>query len=276
MQFFTNIKRSIYDPSFYEELDSKPLSFSLKYIFSFGLIFAVLIMAEFAIATLPDFRAALQKAAPFVLDSYPADLVLTLEDGELSTNMEEPYVVPGLDNLAMDMREGEEPPKHLIVIDTNVEPSAQHLEEYDTLILATKEYVLYQDGDGRVTTQSLKEASDVVLDKSVVQAFVAEYEPYLYLLIPLAFVGLFVFAFLYIMFHLVYLFIAALLIMLVAKVRNKQMLYSKAYQAGIHLLTLPLVFTWFSPVQFPFMFTLMLLVLAFINFEQKEKQGATS
>jgi len=267
MKIFTRIKKSIYDPQFYFELNEKPLSFSLKYIFSFAVVFGLLIMVQFALLTLPQFKASLDQAGPWIMDNYPEELKTTLINGELTTNVDEPYFISDL-GVPDDLWKEKNMPSNMIVIDTQIGADVQYLKEYDTLILVTKTHVLYQDERGKITAQSFEKLPDGTISKESVGKFVEEYSPYIYVLIPLAFLGLFLFSFLYVTYNLAYLLFASLLIMLVAKLLKKQLGYAKSYQFGIHLLTLPILFTWFVPVGFPLMFTILLLVLAVLNLKE--------
>ena len=116
MKFLRNIKRSIYDPGFYQEVSEKPFSSSFIYFLLFSLLVSILITPLFAFKFIPPALTFVSQINPTVLEFYPDELVITIADGEASTNVQEPYFWPIPDQVVQGLTvEGAE---HVLVIDT--------------------------------------------------------------------------------------------------------------------------------------------------------------
>jgi len=136
--FFKNIVRTIYDKSFYLGSENEPFWKRYNMLYVVHLILAVTFV--FAIANfyytnkaeVARFGVNIEKALPTL---YPKDLVLTLKNGELSTNQKEPYYlgntfVKSIEN-DMDLSNA-----NLITIDTKA--TLDDYESLKTLVLLTK------------------------------------------------------------------------------------------------------------------------------------------
>ncbi|MFA5962358.1 MAG: DUF1189 family protein [Parcubacteria group bacterium] len=268
--FFKKVGKSIYGPEYYQELIEKPFSYSVKYFALFSLIAVVVLVAGFSLFSFPKINKVLNDAVHTAVESYPQELVVTFKNGNVSINADEPYFLKLPDSMKEDTDRSRKL-ENLITIDTKSEASADNLSKYKTAILVTKNYLVYQESNGKITTQSLEKMPDMVIDKISVTSFVDKYSPYLKLLFPLFVVGFFIFAIFFIMFRLCYLLLAALLIWLVAHAKNVEIGYGKSYQLGLHLMTLPLlIISPFALINFPIAFTLLLVILAFVNIKKKE------
>jgi hypothetical protein len=265
MDFLKKIKRSVYSPKYYQELLDQPLSYSIKYFLTFAFIFGVLLVVGFSLFSFPKINKTLNDAVRKAANNYPQELAVTVKSGNVSTNVSEPFHIKTavlVDENDVDLNDHE----NLVTIDTKSEASADSLMKYDTSLLITKNYIVYQKSNGQIVTQSLEKVSDVVIDKAFLIQFVDKYSPYLKLLLPLMAIGLFIFIIFFVAFQFCYLFLAALLIWLIAHIKKVEMSYGKSYQLGLHLMTLPLlIISPFSFINFPFAFTLLLIILAFIN-----------
>lgn len=87
--------RSCTDPAYYKDLVRARASFSLKYLFVFAFLFSLVATVRYALVfasfvpNVPNYVALVkEKGAGW----YPKDLVVTVKDGEVSTNAKEPYV----------------------------------------------------------------------------------------------------------------------------------------------------------------------------------------
>ena len=94
MSFLQNIGKSIYSPEFYKELLGLPFSFSLKYFYSLAVVLAVALAVIFSFKIIPAAQPFLQSIGPQVLNYYPDELVITIKNGDVSTNVAEPYLLP--------------------------------------------------------------------------------------------------------------------------------------------------------------------------------------
>ena len=104
----------------------------------FAFLFSVVATVRYAysfaafLPKLPQYVAmAREKGAGF----YPKDLVVTVKDGEVSTNVKEPY--------AIDLPFA---PEHLLVLDTKA--TAERFNEYKAFVVVGKNTVYYRDDKG--------------------------------------------------------------------------------------------------------------------------------
>ena len=270
MKLLSKIKSSIYDPQYYQGLINRPFSYSVKYVFSFTFILALLLMVEFSIFSLPQFMSGLNELGPSVVNSYPDELQVVVKNGMASTNVKEPYYVKNFDSLKeAEVGIYENTPKNFIVIDTKSKASIEDLQKHDTLFLITETHFMYQEESGKVTAQSLADIPDVVINKVSVSQFVDEYSPYLKIFIPVIYISILIFVYIYVLFNLVYLLFVALLIWFVASLKKIKLGYKKSYQISIHLMTLPALIILLLPSTFPFAFTLLLLGGALVNLQSQ-------
>lgn len=256
--FFTSFKRSLTDTAYYQDVVKAKFSFSLKYLyllmFIIALIRGVMLVPGMimVITELPDIRATIDSAAA---ELYPEELVLTIEGGVLTTNVEEPYFVPFPGEL--DARvDGESYDSSnyssLVAIDT--EGSVGEYESYDSLILLTETSVVYPDDNtadvGGYRVLPLREIqSDLVIDKQFYDELIAKLLPYLdyaplvlsVLIVLLILVIPFFLASFYTVGRLFYLLITTLLLLVFVKVIKRDLKYSDIYRISMHTLTAPVI-----------------------------------
>lgn len=264
MNFIKKIGKSVYGPEYYQELIGQPFSYSLKYFIGFAAIFIVLASFISSLVYFPKAETVLHEFAQKAKDSYPQELTVTIKGGSVSTNVTEPYFIKmpaGHDNEQASAKYD-----NLLVIDTGSQASADSLKQYKTAVLLTKNFLVYQDDNGKVVSESLEKVPDMTINKAFIEGLIDKFSPYLKLLYPLMLVGMFFFYVMVVIFRMGYLLLGALLIWLVAEIKNVKIGYGKAYQLGLHLMTLPLLlFSSFAPFRFPFDFTLLLIILAAVN-----------
>ncbi len=135
MNFFKKIKASIYDRAFYKSLNEKTVSQSVVYILSLVFLLTLIYVGILSIVVIP----LIHEAKDFVLNKshtyYPDELVVTVKDNTVSTNVKEPYFIktqPTNNTL----------PRNLVVIDTKSTFSEKLFRDYNTPILLTKDSVV--------------------------------------------------------------------------------------------------------------------------------------
>jgi len=267
MELFKNTKNSIYNPEYYNSLLSEPFSFSLKYFLLFTLIFSAIFSLIYSVRIIPPLRNFLNEKSMEILQRYPEGLEITIKKGKVLTNAEEPYFVK------FPKREmpGSTGPKNFLVIDTRSDFSLEKFYSYSTAILLTRDSVVSQE-KGKVTINQLENFPDFTVNKTVVSSFINKITPYFNLVIPIVMFGMLFGIYTAVSFRLVYLVVAALLIWVIGKIKKVNLNYSKSYQIGLHLMTLPIVVTFslnlVSPqTSIPFLFTILTVVVAFINLD---------
>lgn len=254
--FLSSFKRSVSDLSYYNDILKTNLSFSLKYLFFLTFVLSLVygILVAVGVATfIPKIPSFVAETKTNIRNFYPGELVIRIKNGQLQTNVPEPYYLdlPGKYNKEMF---GDADFEHFITIDTKA--STEDYEKYKTAILVTKKSFVVGRSSGleqRVyPLNNIKET--VFIDKNAYDGIIKKILPYLDYLSGLAvtFIILMIFALppfiaaFWGLGTLVYLIPAAFLVFIISKILKKELNYSKIYQLSIHAMTVPLAL---SPVK---------------------------
>jgi hypothetical protein len=281
MKLIDDIKSSVYNPAFYSEVLNKPFSYSLKYLVSLMGLLALVATILFSIFTLPDIIKYINEFESRALSYYPGELEITIKDGKVTTNVTEPYFIKmpkefKNTNSDFNNKSAETAPKademeNLLVIDTKSPLTVDLFKGYKTAALLGADSFIYYKDNGVVNIQPLSQASDVVINKAKVSLIVGGLMPYIkalpVILVPVVFIVMLAGLILSKLFYLIF---GAFLIWLLAMMKNKKLEYKKAYQIGLHAITLGVVLEstifWFYPVlEFPFLFTILMLAVVWVN-----------
>lgn len=267
MDFFKTIKESIYSPSFYKAIPQKTLWQAVKYFIILILLLTVIsiltLFQNLFIETPKIIRDYTQKT----INCFPDDLEIKITNGEVSTNVGEPYFIADCDPLS-DV-EGTK----IAVIDTKTPFAQAKFEEYNSFIWVTKDSVSVKDKGYQTRIYSLKGAQNFTLTKQSIDSFYNRFSPYFKwigpVILALTFFGIFI---VYLL-RFIQLFITSALIWLLGKIFKHELNYSTSYKVSLFASTLGLIvdlivsttsqYTHFYG--FPFMFTFLTLGIVVIN-----------
>lgn len=286
MKLCKNIKSSIYNPSYYSEILNKPFSYSLKYFLSLACLVALIATIAFSFSTLPKINKFINETGSKALSYYPDDLEVTVKSGKVSTNVSEPYFIKIPDELKNSDRGTVTNPaageiENLLVIDTKNPATIDLFSGYKTSTLLSYDSFAYYD-NGAVKIQPLRQEFNGVVTKPKVSAALNKIMPYVrilpFALIPIIFIGLLIGS---IFKYLIYLIFAAVIIWIMFKAMKKNLGYGKSYQIGLHAMTLGVilevtVFRFYPNLEFPFLFTFLMLVVFWANFNFSSCAGSFS
>lgn len=277
MGFLNTLKSSIYDPEFYKRIPTIGLGTAVGYFFLLIFIFTVLNSAIMANDLMRKAPEELKKVITETVSAYPADLVVEINKGKVSTNAQEPFFVP--------FPEGEtevdgQEVNNLLVIDTKTPYSASQFEQYKTLVWVTEDSVFYQD-DNEFSQRSisLAEAENFKVDKESINYWVSQINPWLVYVGPALLTIVTIGMFIGFSFNLVYFLFLAVFIFFLSSIFKWGLKYGDAYKTAIYSSTLSFLvdliifntglYTGFFG--FPFMFTLISLCVTTINFQAQNK-----
>lgn len=278
MKVFDVLKSSIHDPVFYRAIGERRTSSAFGY-FALLVLVSSLISSVVPVVDIATFifqpsekKDALRNE---ILTLYPSELAIRLENGVISTNVAEPYAIPLPDAFKEEMEASVRYPTNLLVIDTGKSISSNDFETLDTIAILGRDSVGFYDPEKKkVEIQSLEGVSreSFVLDSGKFASYVGIAERFakgfgiaLLFLIPILVFSAKLFGF------LVYLLFGALVIWVVAKIRGAAWSYGTSYKAGLHLLTLPILYGILSSAPFvpalhvPLLFTAILAIATVIN-----------
>lgn len=281
MNIFVKIKNSIYNPEYYSEVIEKPFSYSFKYLLVFALLFALVFTIVVTIRFIPTVNLLSEKALQ-IADYFPQDLAITIKDGKVSTNVQEPYLVKipqewkssnGADSEYADM-------ENIIAIDTRGKFDMDTFNSYKTFILLTSDSIAYIE-QGKISITSLSGVKDFTLNKGKVSSLVSIVKPFFVFLYPVVFAGAYIAGYLIVLWKMAYLLFGALLIWLVAKVKGLQIGYKNSYKVGMQLATAAIIVTGVLDVistklTFTFLFSILLIISAALNLKKGAAQSSVS
>lgn len=281
MTLLQTIKSSIYSPEFYSTLPEKGLKYSFKYFFTLILTLSFIGTILFSIEIIPKMVDFLDRFSGAASEIFPEDLVITFqENGTVSINQEEPYLIPFPEEFRKDIEFEGVKLENLVVIDTKTPFSHKLPEQYKSFLVMGREEIVAWNGSDQSRVLSLNDIDKVVVvDRAFVSTIAAKFNSFLRW-IPVFFV--------FIMFgffmaggsmKLAYLFIGALLVMALARIKKRPIVFKEAYQIGLHAATPAILFgaVWFAfiPVaeQVLFAFTIIFLVTVWVNiFSSKDEK----
>lgn len=244
--FWHIFKKSISSFSYYKEIVKTKFSFSLKYLFFLLFIVSLLSGIRFSleigslIPKIPNFVNEVRTSAQ---NFYPKELVVKVQEGLISTNVNEPYYLD-LPNVVDN---------HFITIDTKAK--AEDILKYKTVILVTKDSLVTFDKESSYRVYPLNELnkdntqSSFVIDKNAYDTIIAKLLPYLDFLPALA-IGLillsiivwpFIAAIFALLGKLIQLFFISVIVWLISKILRSKLEFWKIYQMSMHAITIPVI-----------------------------------
>ena len=271
MNFLRKIKDSVYNPDFYSDLlKNNDKKLALRYFFKLSCFLALIMTIWFLIAFYPKFTSFTSKEnIQTLISTYPEKLELVIKKGELSTNLEkEPYFIKGNADLNTSKNK-----TNFLVIDTKNEITLETFKKYDTLILLSKNTVMSQDNNYKITIQELKNFPDITLNKEKINNWAGVIQPKIkYLLIifiPLLFIAFFLSQ----LAHLIYLIFGALIIWGIIKLKSQNIGYKNSYKIGLYAIStasILSVIAFITSTRLPFLFySLVLAIVVFINVKKQ-------
>jgi hypothetical protein len=269
MNIFQKIKSSIYSPVFYRDVPNQSFLSVLGY-FLLLTLFLTLVQVVFLIKPLLfDLNREIKTYATMFISSFPSDLSVSIKSGKVTTTAVEPYFY------AMPIQDVDENMKefqNLLVIDTKNAYSVSQFNLYKSVFWLTSDSLFIRNGT-EIKTVDLTQVPDFTFDKGFIQTLTSKILPLLWLLGPLFLTVVAIFIYMLSFGRLVYLFLLAFLIWIIAKIAKLSFTYGSIYKMGMYAMTLPLIVqlfvdltsTWTHFNGISFMFSIMTLAMFVIN-----------
>lgn len=284
--FLYSLQKSFTSPSYYADILRAPFSFSLKYFLFYFFLYAVVGTVFLGIQIVPPMDRFLSVLPQRIESVFPAELEIVIKDGELSTNVSEPYSVPlkVLEDAFSDQVLGAStvygPVENLLVIDTK--GRIEDFHKYQTMMLLTRTHVIVYDKNDAVKMYSLDSSMDVTINRALVSSAVQKITPYIKYVVPATVTVIFLF-FLICMpgYYQFYLMFFALLFWILSRISRLDISYFKSYQLGMHMCTITatafglLGLAGLDP-HIPFSQTIILLVFSFFVLRSMKNSKETA
>lgn len=226
---------------------------------------------------------------------YPDHLVLSVDQGRLTTNQTDPVIIPFPDAwreekpYRNERRQKEELPTNLVIIDKEAIITRQAFIERDTLVLANETEIGFHSFDrGETRIFAISEAKlhrPFALTSAAFDYWVGQIAPMAKtaILLLLCVLPLFMYMGLWIG-YLIYSLLGALVVWLAAHIRGHNLTYGRAYLSTLYLLPLPFLVSFLSTLfgvhHFPLLFSLVLFLTAIMNFPmqvvENNNEGGTN
>src|SRR3989338_1252226 len=268
-QLIEHVKKSIYGPEYYRELEMRPFSFSLKYYSALALFVALLLTIVSSIPLVPEVSRAVREFPEKFFAYYHDQLEVKIEKGIVTSNVSEPYVLP--DPAAAGQATGEQ--GAFLIIDTKTPFSLEQFRAYKTLTWLGEKQIAMDDGGGGVRIVPFTENTTLTINEGTIRGFEQRLRPFYKFIAALVVGVIFLGLLIGFCFNFVYLFFCALLIFLLGRLMKRHWSYGTCYRIGLHAITLPfLIFVVFSllsfsPIDLPFLYTLIMLGVVYMNFK---------
>ncbi len=259
-RFWNNIRNSFYNPGFYAQLGQKRFWRAILVLVGISMISMLAVCVMFAVMVWPFLRSF--SSDDFVDKYYPEGLVLTAKDDQFTSNVEEPYIIP----LADSLKDESEKFANAVVIDTSDDLTLEQIEAYGAYVVVTKNGIAGTEENGRMRVITLKqsELGDFVINEENASSWTANALSFAKKASLPMLALLFVFGVLFVtLWHMFVLVFAALVVKIVAAVKNIKMPYPNAYVvalfASIPVLILNAILNTFMHI--PFLIDIALFVL---------------
>lgn len=230
---FETFKKSIYNPEFYRTVSEAPLDGALRYYFRITFVLAVFSTVIFGIFLIPHGVYFVNKVAPsLVSEYYPKELIIKIKKGEVSTNVPEPYFIGGKDRPDSMLKDNDL--ENMLVIDTTKDFNKKTFEEYKTFALLTKNEIVTQDTNGRITIQSLQGAPSMTVNQAMLFDWAEKMRTLLVYIVPLGVLITFFIIFLGYVAYLIPLFLFALIPFFLSRIKKTPLGYGGAYRMSMY------------------------------------------
>lgn len=221
-QFFVDVVRSSYDMEWYRAIRVRPLGQAVRY--AVGLHFVIVLLTVMAVA--PAMFAAKRELATYVRERLPDGATFTVQRGELSTNVPQPF----------EAGSKEFP----VIIDTSLKgaEAGERLGTQPGAVFGRDVIVLQKDRVER-RTYRLAEMPDGSVTKEQMLDWIARYATpaiiaFLLMFMLAMWAGLLIGTGIYVA-------IASLAAMVIAKIWGVALAYRQWFAVGLHAVTLPLI-----------------------------------
>jgi hypothetical protein len=272
--FFKEIRSSVWDREFYASIPTRTFGSALIYITKLGFLLSLIATIGLVITFAPGVNKVISNAPEAVKDVYPDELVVTINDGIVSTNVEEPYMIP----IPQGWKQDKMSEDVLLVIDTKDAFSLQQFNQFHTVAWVTKDAVITRGQNGKIEIQDLRGVNLTISEQEVMR-WVDIISPYFKFLLPILALLLFIGMLIISGTVTIKLLIVALFVLLLGKLMKKGWNYKLAYKISLFAATLPFALDFLAiilGVPFGFwIYSLVLLVVVYVNYRPLPVSGAT-
>jgi hypothetical protein len=263
------VKKSLRSPQFYANLAKEPLSFSINYFYSLVLLLSLTLSIVLSLVLVPGIQLFVKQATS-VANALPDNFHVTITNGVATSSVPSPYFVPLPDELKSVLNDaGKSNLDNFLVVDTSSTFSNDKFASYKTLLWLTKDKIVGAENTDSLSETNLTTFPNADFTKSLLQSYAAKGERFLRWLPAVMLLGIFFLSMIVLSFLLLYYFLGAIFVIIVARIKRVPMKYVEAYKVAIHTSTFGLIlwsllFVLFFPAPpFSFITTLSVSIIFF-------------
>lgn len=272
---FETFKQSVYNPIFYQNALTAPMSGIVRYYVKCSLILSVMMTIALGASLIPQGVAFVKDSAPEMVKNYfPAELTIHIEKGLASVNVPEPYIIAGKDGTQSILKE--QGLENMLVIDTKHDFDMNKFEEYKTFALITKSEIVTQSDQGQITIQDLRIFPNVAINQEWLLSWVEKTNNSIGYIVLVGLVGTFIAMLFGYLKYFIVLLLFALIPLFIAYLKDITLSYRNAYKISLYAivpaLALKTIINIFGVFSIPAYFTLLVFMLVIaVNMREKEE-----
>ncbi|MBI4137186.1 DUF1189 family protein [Candidatus Roizmanbacteria bacterium] len=179
--FFRILFLSFVNPYYYGKIITRPLSFSFQFYVIFQFLFSLVATVYILIRFVLPYQDFIEHLPDHLVRIYPDNLIVSINHGQVSTNVSEPYgipfseVTPLLSKLEKTSTVSAQTNyQNLLTIDTQA--VEEDIQRHSTWALLTWDSFLYWY-DGRIETVPLTTVEHMVITEELVTSISSQLQP---------------------------------------------------------------------------------------------------
>ncbi len=236
--FFSELRASVFNPSFYASLSERTVGSAFLYFTKLICFLALIATIAFSVPLVMGISAIAKALPDMVSDLYPSDLVLTLENGVLSATGTVPARIAIPER--MQMITGELGIDTLAVIDPETPYAPQTFTAMRSLLWVHRDAVIARENNGQQVFPYPPEVSNTFTSTNV-RTYADQFVAALRGLIPLLILGLFLLLVVGGFLHVPVIALTAVGVFFLGKALRRDWTYGRSFQFALHAMTAPVI-----------------------------------
>ncbi len=235
----------MYNPDFYSDIKNQTTGQAVKYFFKLSLLISLALTIIFSAIAIPAIHVFTSDAnLTQIISLFPADLTVTIKNGEFSTNVPNPYMIPipGVVASSTATQKADQI-QNLLVINTDIKDIPTNvLTENKTIAFMTKNaLVMNKNGTLQVTTLDKFQSVNMSINQQTIHTFVYKILPYIKMFSWFLPLPIFIVLFVMYAIKLLSFFVSALVIWFILSIKKMDRGYMYAFRMTIYAQTLAIL-----------------------------------
>lgn len=235
--FIKTIGLTFYSGDFYKKIKDEKSGDAIVFLLKTSLFLGVCVGILGSIILLAFSPLIKKEVSKFVENNFPNDLIVTVKEGKMTTNTNEPFFI----KIPKDEK-GDITKENILAILPSEPLDISVLSKHSTILAMTSEgFVAEKDNGGEVRIYKYGK-TDFVASRDTALALINKISPMFFVFFAIGFIvfGI-IFVSFSVIFHLIWLFFVALLVWGFLKLKKLNISYKQSYKIGMYSIV-PLLF----------------------------------